>query len=148
MSSWQTKIKQVVAQCRPPNNAKLKLVYIIKYFHLLPSSQWRSMQWNSPLVHNGMPQGTINSSRSSIKNSVSCLHDWSLFANTINYSRLSQLIALRNLTNSTCINSTIWMHRMDTNKVYRAKAKWELHKNCPQAILNKPWKQHPTKQQL
>ena len=23
------------------------------------------MQWNSPLVHNGMPQGTINSSHSS-----------------------------------------------------------------------------------
>ena len=28
------------------------------------------------------------------RNGVSCLHDWSLFANTINYSRLSQLIAL------------------------------------------------------
>ena len=33
-SSWLTKIKLVVAQCRPPYNAKLKLVYIIKYFHL------------------------------------------------------------------------------------------------------------------
>ena len=97
MSSWQTKIKQVVAQCHPPYNAKLKLVYIIKYFHLLTSSQWRSLQWNSPLVHNGMPQGTKNSSRSSIGNGVSCLHDWLLFANTINYSRLSQQIALRNL---------------------------------------------------
>ena len=95
------KIKQVVAQCRPPYNAKLKLVYIIKYFHLLLSSQWRSKQWNSPLVHNGMPQGTINSSHSSIRNWVSCLHEWLLFANAINYSWLSQLIALRNLTNST-----------------------------------------------
>ena len=56
------------------------------------------MQWNSPLVHNGMPQGTINSSRSSIGNWVPCLHDWLLFANAINYSQLSQLIALCNLT--------------------------------------------------
>ena len=37
-SSWQTKIKQVVAQCSP-YNAKLKLFYIIKYYHLLTSSQ-------------------------------------------------------------------------------------------------------------
>ena len=59
------------------------------------------MQWNSPLVHNGMPKGTINSSCSSIGNGVSCLHDWLLFANAINYSQLSQLIALRNLINPT-----------------------------------------------
>ena len=59
------------------------------------------MQWNSPLVHGGMPQGPINSSRSSISNWVSCLHDWLLLANAINYSRLSPLIALRNLTNLT-----------------------------------------------
>ena len=98
-SCWQTKIKQVVAQCHPPYNAKLKLVYMIKYFHLLTSSQWWSMQWNSPLVHNGIPKGTINSSHSSIRNQVSCLNDWLLFANAINYSRLPQLIALRNLTN-------------------------------------------------
>ena len=94
----------LVAQCRPPYNAKLKLVYIIKYLHLLTSSQWRSMQWNSPLVYNGMPQGTKNSSRSSIGNWVSCLNDWLLLANAINYSRLSQLIALRNLTNPTNTN--------------------------------------------
>ena len=31
----------------------------------------------------------------------SCLHDWLLLANVINYSRLSLLIALRNLTNPT-----------------------------------------------
>ena len=59
------------------------------------------MQWNSPLVHNGMPQDTINSSHSSISNWVSCLHNWLLLANAINYSWLSQLIALRNLTNPT-----------------------------------------------
>ena len=100
-SSWQTKIKQVIAQCHSPYNAKLKLVYIIKYFHLLTSSQWWSMQWNSPLVRNGMPQGTIDSSCSSIGNWVSCLHDWLLFSKAINYSRLSQLIDLRNLTNPT-----------------------------------------------
>ena len=50
-----------------------------------------------------MPQGTINSSHSSIGNWVSCLHDWLLFANAINYSQLSQLIALRNLTNPTSL---------------------------------------------
>ena len=60
-----------------------------------------SMQWNSPLVRNGMLQGTINSSRSTIGIWISCLHDWLLLANAINYSRLSQLIALRNLTNPT-----------------------------------------------
>ena len=107
-SSWQTKIKQVVAQCRPPYNAKLKLVYIIKYY-LLTNSQWRSMQWNSQLVHNGTPQGTINSSCSSSGNWVSCLHNQLLLANAINYSRLLQLIALRNLTNPTDSVS------MDTN---------------------------------
>ena len=59
------------------------------------------MKWNSPLVHNEMPQGTINSSHSSIRNGVSWLHDWLLLANAIIYSRLSQLIALRNLKNPT-----------------------------------------------
>ena len=59
------------------------------------------MQWNSPLVLNGMPQSTINSSHSSTGNWVSSLHDWLLLANAINYSQLSQLIALCNLTNST-----------------------------------------------
>ena len=102
-SSWQTKINQAVTQCSPPYNAKLKLVYIMKYIHALTSSQSRPLQWNKPLVHNGIPQGTINSSRSSIGNWVSCLHDWLLLANVINYSRLSQLIALRNLTNPTNI---------------------------------------------
>ena len=63
----------------------------MKYLHSLTSSQSRSMQWNSPLVHNGMPQGTINSSCSSIDNGDSCLHDWLLLANMINYSLLSQL---------------------------------------------------------
>ena len=57
-----------IAQCSLPYNTKLKLVDIIKYFHLLTSRQSRSMQWNIPLVHNGMPQGAINSSRSSIVN--------------------------------------------------------------------------------
>ena len=73
----------------------------MKYFHLLTSSQWQSMQWNSPLVHNGMPQGTINRSRSSMGNWVSSLHNWLLLANAINYSWLLQLIALCNLTNPT-----------------------------------------------
>ena len=73
----------------------------MKYLHSLTSSQSRSMQSNSPLVHNGMPPGTMNSPRSSIGNWVSCLHDWLLLANAINYSRLSQLIALRNLTSPT-----------------------------------------------
>ena len=67
------------------------------------------MQWNSPIVHNGMPQGTISNSRSSICNRVSCLHDWLPFANAINYSRLSQLIALRNLTNPTCLHVLEWI---------------------------------------
>ena len=62
------------------------------------------MQWNSPLVHNRMPQDTINSSCSSIGNWVSCLHNWLLFANAINYSQLSQLIALRNQTNPGAAN--------------------------------------------
>ena len=54
-------------------------------------------------------QCTINSSRSSIGNGVSCLHDWLLLANAINYSQLSQLIALRNLTNPT------WRYEQDSN---------------------------------
>ena len=65
------------------------------------------MQWNSPLVHNEIPQGTINSSRSSIGNWVSCLYNWLLFANAVNYSWLSQLIALCNLINPT------WRYEQD-----------------------------------
>ena len=85
-------------------------------FHLLTSSQWRCMQRNSTPVHNGMPLGTINSSRSSIGNWVSCLHDWSLLANAINYSRLSQLIALCNLTNPTDFDS--FLKQMGFKQIY------------------------------
>ena len=28
-----------------------------------------------------------------------------------------------------CINTTVWMHHIDTNKTHWEKVKWELHKN-------------------
>ena len=51
------------------------------------------------------------------------------------------------LPNSGSVNSTIWMHHMDTDKAYRKK----FDRNCTrmlEAILDKSWKQHLTKQQL
>ena len=33
------------------------------------------------------------------------------------------------LPNCCCVNITVWMYHMNTNKTYREKAKWELHKN-------------------
>ena len=50
------------------------------------------------------------------------------------------------LPSSGCVNFTIWMHHMDVNCIEK-----KLDRNCTrmlQAILNKTWKQHPTKQQL
>ena len=41
----------------------------------------------------------------------------------------------------------IWMHHKDANKAFREKARRQLHKNA-WALLNKSWRQHPTKLQL
>ena len=98
----------------------------MKYLHSLTNSQSRSMQWNSLLVHNGMPQGTINSSCSSISNWVSCLNNWLLLANAINYSRLSQLIALHNLTNPTVVS--IFLHHMKT-EFKKVMQQWTMKKS-------------------
>ena len=98
------------------------------------------MQWNSPLVHTGMPQGTINSSCSSVGYWVSYLRDRLLLANAINYSRLLQLIALCNLTNPTVgdfIKYTGSSNMLDGN-----------YTRMLRAILNKSWRQHPTRHQL
>ena len=46
---------------------------------------------------------------------------------------------------NSCVDSTLWMHHMDTDWAYREKARWQLHKND---TMNKSWKQHLTKQQL
>ena len=29
-----------------------------------------------------------------------------------------------------CVNTTVWMHHMDTNKMHREKARGELHKKA------------------
>ena len=58
-----------------------------------------------------------------------------------------QLNKTRYLQSSGCINTTVWMHHKDAEKTYREKASWELYKKS-RAILNKSWKQHPTKQHL
>ena len=46
-----------------------------------------------------------------------------------------------------CVRITVWMHHLDANETHGEKARWELHKNAS-SVLNKSWKQHPTKQQL
>ena len=46
-----------------------------------------------------------------------------------------------------CVSITVWMHHMDTHKMHKEKAWWELHK-MQRAILKKSWKQQSTKQQL
>ena len=28
-----------------------------------------------------------------------------------------------------CVNTTVWMHHLDANKIHRQKARWELYKN-------------------
>ena len=51
------------------------------------------------------------------------------------------------LPSSSCVNCIMWMHHIDADKCIKKK----LDGNCtrmPWAILNKSWKQHPTKQQL
>ena len=56
------------------------------------------------------------------------------------------------------VNTTVWMHHIDANKIYEEKARWELHKNtigCFEQILEAtPYKaaavwlltSHPTTQ--
>ena len=34
------------------------------------------------------------------------------------------------LPSCNCIHTPIWIHHMDTNKMHREKAIWELHKNA------------------
>ena len=42
------------------------------------------------------------------------------------------------LPSSSCINTTIWMYPMDTNKMHREKVKWELHKNAAFCLKRNP----------
>ena len=46
------------------------------------------------------------------------------------------------LPSNGCINTTLPMYLMDTDRTYREK----LDGNCTKIILNKYWKQHSTKQ--
>ena len=46
-----------------------------------------------------------------------------------------------------CVNTTVRMHHLNTDKAYREKANGELYKNITGYILNKFWKQHLRKQQ-
>ena len=48
------------------------------------------------------------------------------------------------LSSSSCVNSTVWMHQMDTDEMYQEKARQKLFKNA----MNKSRRQHPTKQLL
>ena len=45
------------------------------------------------------------------------------------------------------IDTAIWMHYMDANKTYEKKLD-SNYTRMLRAILNKSWRQHPTKQQL
>ena len=40
----------------------------------------------------------------------------------------------RFLSSSGCVNTTVWIHYMDTDTTYREKAKQELHKNATSYI--------------
>ena len=44
------------------------------------------------------------------------------------------------------VDTAVWMHHLDANKT-AGEARRQLHKNVG-AILNKSWRQHPTKHQL
>ena len=63
-------------------------------------------------------------------------------------SELSNKIKCNFFPSSFRVNSTVWMHHIDADSPYREK---KLDGNCTRmlrAILNKSWKQHPTKQLL
>ena len=51
------------------------------------------------------------------------------------------------LLNCGCVNTTVWMHPMDTNKMHGEKLD-EAYTKILCAALNKSWKQQPTKQLL
>ena len=34
------------------------------------------------------------------------------------------------LPNNGCVNTTVWMHHLDTDKTHKEKARQELHKNA------------------
>ena len=48
--------------------------------------------------------------------------------------------------NSGCVDTAIWMHHMDTKRM--EKRLDSNHTKMLQTVLNKSWRQHPTKQQL
>ena len=88
---------------------------------------------------------------SSISSTENDINKWLAKAWTV-IDRLS-IIWKSNLSNkmqffpsSSWVNSTIWMHHMDAKCIEK-----KIDGNCtrmPWVILNKSWKQHPTKQQL
>ena len=51
------------------------------------------------------------------------------------------------LSSSGHVDTAVWMHYMDANKTYGEKLD-SNYKRMLRAILNKSWRQHPTKQQL
>ena len=47
-----------------------------------------------------------------------------------------------------CVNTTVWMQHMDTNKMHGKKKLDGNYTRMLCIVLNKSWKQHPTKEQL
>ncbi len=48
---------------------------------------------------------------------------------------------------SGCVHTAVWMHNIDANKMYGEKVD-SNYTRMLRAILNKSWRQHPTKHQL
>ena len=52
------------------------------------------------------------------------------------------------LPGSCRVDTAVWMHHFDANKTAGEEARQQLHKNVVSNLLNKSWRQHPTKHQL
>ena len=86
----------------------------------------------SPFLEKGRIEPLVH--QSTVFQLYTALQYWS--------SMLSNFLVFH--TSGGCVHTTLWMHHIDTDYVYREKActgmLW--------ATLSKSWKQHPTKQQL
>ena len=71
----------------------------------------------------------LSSSISSMENEIN-MHLAKAWTAIDSLSELSDRIKGNFFPSSGCVNSTIWMHRIDANKAYREKARRELHKNA------------------
>ena len=50
------------------------------------------------------------------------------------------------LTSCSCVGTITEIHHLDSDETHGQKGTWEIHKNA--TVVNKCWKQYPTKQQL